>query len=391
MGGRRLSWAATAASGLCGAALLAAGCALRDPHLATAADLEPLIRERGLVPAEIVVPFEIDEPMGRWARAAVPAVGTPQEKLQGLLRALISSRGLGLTYEADLTVSARDAFASRRANCVTFTNLFVGLARELGLPVYFVLIEDVQKFTKEGDLVVVSDHMTAGYGEPHQRLILDFTPNQTAEYRSIRELSDVTAVAMFYSNRGAALLRAGESAPAVSWLRTAVALDPELAGGWTNLGVALRRGGNPAAAEDAYRRALEADPASIPAYQNLAALLRLRGHEREAMDLLALTNRRDNRNPFNFLDLGDLSLRHGRLEEAERFYRKALRLGGDGPEPYAAMGVLRLAAGDAQQARRWLRRAEGRDPANQRVQQLKRMLQGDEKPPVQVSQRRPGD
>jgi len=389
----RRRWLTSARLGAAGliAALLAAGCAARDPHLATAADLEPLIRGQGLEPADIVVPFAIDEPMAQWARSAVPQVGSAHEKLQGLLRALISSRGLGLTYEADLTVSASEAFARRRANCVSFTNLFVGLSRALGLPVYFVLVEDVQKFTKEGDLVVVSDHMTAGYGEAHQRLILDFTPEQTAEYRSIRELSDLTAIAMFYSNRGAALLRTGDSTPSIPWLRTAIALDPELAGGWTNLGVALRRTGDLTEAEAAYRRALEADPATIPAYQNLAALLRLRGKEREAMDLLALTNRRDNRNPFNFLDLGDVSLRHGRLEEAERYYRKALRLGSDGPEPYAALGVLRLAAGDSDQARRWLRRAEGRDPQNPRVQQLKRMLRGDKKPPFQITQRRSAD
>ena len=308
------------------------------------------------------------------------------------MRALISSRGLGLTYEADHTVGAREAFTTRRANCVTFTNLFVGLARELGLPVYFVLIDDVQKFTREGDLVVVSDHMTAGYGEPHQRLILDFTPGQSADYRGIHELSDLTAIAMFYSNRGAALLRAGESGPAVPWLRTAVTLDPELAGGWTNLGVALRRTGDLAAAEAAYRRALEADPATIPAYQNLAALLRLRGQEREALDLLALTNRRDNRNPVQ------LPRPRGR-EPAPRPASRRPSATTARPCGSVAMAPSRTPrwaccsspSGDPHQARRWLRRAEGRDPHNPRVQQLKRMLDGDEKPPIQITQRRAAD
>jgi len=128
-------------------------------------------------------------------------------------------------------------------------------------------------------------------------------------------------------------------------------------------------------AEVAYRRALETDATALSAYQNLAALLRLRGQEQEANDLLALTARRDNRNPFTFLDLGDLSLRYGRFEEAEGYYRRALRLDHEGPEPYAAIGILRINTGKTKDAVNWLRKAQDRDPKNDRVLRLERLIE----------------
>lgn len=359
-------------------ALGLSGCATTSLNAQLGDKLRDEIRARGLDPEEVIVPFHLTPEMETWLKANVQHAGSPQERLKGLLRSIVSSSGgLGVVYQADLTITAEDVFRTRKANCLAFTNLFVGLARELGVEVYFLLVEDLQSFAREGDLVVISDHMTAAFGKPPDRLILDFTPGEVREYRETRELSDLVAVAMYYTNRGAGFLRSGDERTALGWLETAVKLAPELAGAWTNLGVARRRTGDLGGAEIAYRRALETDPSALSAYQNLAALLRLRGQEQEANELLALTARRDNRNPYTFLDLGDLSLRYGRLEEAEGFYRRALRLDRDSPEPYAAIGLLRLSSGDAKDARSWLRKARGKDPKNGRVLRLERQLERD--------------
>lgn len=354
------------------------GCATTKVSAHLEHRLRDQIRERGLDPQQIIVPFDLSPEMEQWLATNVQLAGSPEERLKGLLRAIVSQQGgLGVSYQSDLTITAEEVFRTRKANCLAFTNLFVGLARELGVEVNFLLVEDLQSFVREGDLVVVSDHMTAAYGKPPDRLVLDFTPGEVREYRETRELSDLLAVAMYYTNRGAGFLRSGDERAALQWLETAVKLSPDLAGAWTNLGVARRRTGDLGGAEVAYRRALEADAGALSAYQNLAALLRLRGQEQEANELLTLTARRDNRNPYTFLDLGDLSLRYGRLAEAEGYYRRALRLDRESPEPYAAMGILRLNAGNTKDARDWLRKAQGRDPKNGRVLRLERLLESD--------------
>jgi Flp pilus assembly protein TadD len=351
---------------------LAAGCASSG---GLGRDLPAALRARGLDPAKIEVPFAVDDEMKAWAHSKVNARGAPVEKLSQLLKGLLAKEGMNLEYQGDYSVTAREVFRTGRANCLSFTNIFVGLAREIDVPAYFVEVKDLQGFSKEGDLIIVSGHVTAGYGEGREQTLLDFTLGQAKEYRQIRVISDLTAIALYYSNHGARLLRDGENAKALEWMKTAVKLDPELPGSWVNYGVALRRVGDRAGAEASYRKALEIDPETLSAYQNLAALLRLDGKESEALDLLAMVDRRDNRNPWSFLDLGDLNLRHGRLSEAERFYQKALRLSSKDPEAYAALGLLSLEQGDTAAARRWLRKAERQErPQGARTVALQQRL-----------------
>src|SRR5262249_45728338 len=179
----------------------------------------------------------------------------PEERLKTLLQVLLDTRKLNLTYEGHFTGTAAEAFASHHANCLAFTNLFVGMARELGVAVFYLDVDDIQKFERDGDLVVVSGHVSAGFGTGRDLRILDFSAAPAATYRSIRPISDDTAIALYYSNRGGELLRAGQQTAALGWLRTAVALDPDLARAWINYGVALRRTGDLPGAQAASRPA----------------------------------------------------------------------------------------------------------------------------------------
>jgi Flp pilus assembly protein TadD len=349
--------------------VLLAGCAAAGPT--TVAGVAHELRQRGVDPASVVVPFEVTEEMRTWVHAQVPDGGAPEQRLERLLTAIVDPAGLGLTYEGGQTSTAREAFATRKANCLGFTSLFVGLARELGIPAFYLGVDDVERFEREGDLLVISGHVSAGFGLGGGKVkILEFTNAPKADYRHVRQLGDLTAIALYHCNHGAELLRAGSLAESLPWLRKAVEIDPELGDGWIDLGVGLRRAGDLAGAEAAYRKALEVSPQGAAAYQNLAVLLRLRGHSREADDLLALSTRASGQTPFSYLALGDLSLSHGRVDEARRFYRRAMWLNRDDPEPYAALGLAALAGGDRREAAKWLRKASARDKKNERVRRL---------------------
>jgi len=377
--------------------LLAAGCLLcagacRSTSLNVAEDLELQqgLRARGVDPASVTVPWRLSAEMRQWVHHAVPDNLGNEERLQRLLSALLGSDGLALEYKAGTTGTAQEVFASHQANCLAFTSIFVGMAREVGVQVFYLEVGDFEKFEREGNLVVESDHVTAGYGSGSQLRILEFTPIAKPNYRQLHRISDKTAIALYYSNRGAELLRGGGDAAALVWLQKAVVLDPELARAWINYGVAMRRTGDAAGAEAAYRKALEHDPAAVAAYQNLAALLFVAGRSREASELMALSGKLDSRNPFNYLALGDVSLGQGRIEEARGFYRKAQRLEGAAADADAALGQLALAAGDRREARRWLHKAVSRDSANDRVQRLAAQL-GEKLPrSAPVSHQQPG-
>jgi Flp pilus assembly protein TadD len=366
----RIGARAFGATTLAALSALSYGCGSSGVGVRLEDDLRTEIRQRIPDDGAVRIPFRLTPQMREWVRTEVPRTKNDEMQLYWLLQEVLSRKDPEIRYVPGYTGTAEEVFASGEANCLAFTQLFIGMARELDLPVYFLRVSDLQSFEREGDLIVASVHITAAFGPAVSRRIIDFAERPVNTYRWVEPISDLTAVALYYSNRGAEELREGNNGAGRELLLTATRLDPELAEAWVNLGVAERRLGNLAGAEAAYRRALEVDSSTVTAYQNLAGLLRHRGRAAEAEELLALTDRSGNRNPFSYLALGDLALRQGRVDEAQRFFRRAVRLDPTMAESHAALGDCALRAGHRREAEKFLRKAEKLDPANRRVELL---------------------
>lgn len=340
-------------------------------------NLSDFLASRGLSSDRVILPFSLTAEMRDWVHQRVPDHWPAEKKLQALADALLDPEQLSLEYSRAHTGSAEEVFRDRRANCLAFTNLFVGMARELGVPVYFLSVR-TEIYRKHGDLVVLSDHIAVGHGQGRDVQMYDFSERENRrELRRVRWVPDYTAIAMFYSNRGAEMLQTARLAEAAGHLRTAVTIDSELASAWSNLGVVLRRLEDHAGAERAYRRAIEVDPRIYTSYHNLSGLLRLLDRQEEARAIDQLLAKAPNRNPYTYLALGDLSLRNQRLAEARRFYRRAMRLSQDDAEPYAALGQVAAISGDLKTARRMLRKAKKLDFSNRRTVNLDTMMRSD--------------
>ena len=357
-----------------GACFLSAGCStLSIDEPLDARSLARVLEERGVDPARVVVPYELTAEMEAWAEETVAGRSIAEERLMALSHRLLDPEELPIRYAWGYTGTAAEVFEQRRANCLAFTNLFVGMARHVGLPVYFLAVDNVESFRKEGDLVIVSDHVAVGFGEIGNRKILDFSEERDSDLRFVRRISDLTAIAMFHSNRGAEALQRGEVDDARRWLRVSVEVDGRLANGWVNLGVAERRLGDHERAEQAYQQALVLDPSVESASQNLASLLRYQGREEEAQAYEEILADAQTRNPFTYLSLGDLSFEKGRFDEAKRFYRRAAGLS-QKAEAYAALGQVAAAKGDLRQARRMLRKARKVGLPTPRIEALALLL-----------------
>jgi Flp pilus assembly protein TadD len=356
--------------------LALAGCV--TPRGYDRADLARRIRDRGLDPERIVIPFDVTPEMREWALKAAPE-GLPLEvRLDRLFNAVLLD--LKPNYVGGRTTTAPVVFAERKANCLGFTSLLVGLARSVGIPTFYLAIDDIERFARDGDLVVISNHVSAAFDTGAQTRVLDFTVAPVVSYRDARALDDLAAIGLYYSNLGAEKLRTGDLPAAIELLKTSVTLAPDISGARVNLGVALRRQGDQAGAEAQYRAALEVDPQASSAYQNLAALLRQRGDAAEAEELLRISQQQGSRNPYSFLSLGDLALSRRRFDEARRFYRRALGLYRENAEPYAAMGQWAVAKGNLAEARKWLKKARAIEPENDRVQRLDKRLSAQTNP-----------
>lgn len=345
------------------------------------ADLADEIQAVGLDPEEILQPMRLDAEMRTWVAQKVPRSAPEVVRLKILLESLQHSGEIDFEYQAGFTGTAREVFHSGRFNCLSFSILFVSLARELGLPAFFLMLDDVERYEKEGDLIVASQHITAGYGFVRDRTILEFDVGPEINYQLAEQISDIDALALFFSNRGAEMLRDGSPSEALKMQRIATLLGPDMAPTWTNLGVTQRRLNDLEGAQESYVRALEADRHNLAAYENMIALLRLQGETHLADEMLPLLARRRNRNPYTYLTLGDLSLRDGRPLDAEKFFRRAFRLARFEAETHAAMGLSALARGEKKQAQEWLDKALKIDAGNLRTHRLQQQLSSRETPP----------
>lgn len=342
----------------------------------TRAELVGQIQARGVDPDRLVFPAQLTDEMKRWVLQSVPEFGADEERLNFLMTGLLSDRRLGITYEGGFTGTAPEVFEERKANCLSFSQLFVAMAREAGIPAYYLRVGDIDGYEKQGDLIIVSGHITAGYGEPTNRKVLEFNldPVLDYDYRRAEPISDLTAIALYYTNRAAELIQAKELEAAVDAADTALELDPTLAIAWVNRGVGLRRMGRWEEAEMSYARALEHRPNFEPALQDLETVLRLQGRFDEAEQVVARIEKLGTRNPFHLLRLGDDSMSRGRADDARIYYRRALRLMRESPEPYAALGLADLMRGDREGAEKWLLRAKAVSMESQRVRALERRV-----------------
>ncbi|MGH9380596.1 MAG: tetratricopeptide repeat protein [Thermoanaerobaculia bacterium] len=331
---------------------------------------------RGLGPDEVVVPFDLTPEILAWLDDHTVPGMSQDGQVKVYLRELQSPKGKGLTYDRGYTGTAQEVFSSERFNCLGFSNLFIGLARHLGLDAYYLRINRIERYGQEAGFVVASSHITAAYGPLSNRVVLEFGFEGDDAYQTGKRISDLQAIALFYTNRGTEMLRQSDLAGAELLLRTALDIHPQSPDAWLNLGVVLRRKGDVEEAEGAYHRALDHDPQLVSAYYNLSVLYRIRGDRDRARKTLEAVDRRSNRNPYTYLSLGDLSMVHGDHEDAERYYRRALKLKRDDQEIQAALGLWAVEAGDLREARRRLQKAEELEGESPRVQRLMERLQG---------------
>lgn len=239
-------------------------------------DLVHALKARSLDPQEIVFPDRLTEEMRAWARAFVSDKLPPAERAVRLHQALTGPWGRALRYRAGHTGTAEEVFASGHFNCLSFAHLFVALARELGIDAHYVRIDRHMPRERHHTFRVASEHVGAAVVHRRERMVFDST-GAISLHRVVERLTDLQALAMFYSNRGAEDLLAGEERQAMIWFQKASVMDAERATIWVNLGVALRRTGDLEGAERAYRRALEVDRRNVAASDNLKHLLKLRG------------------------------------------------------------------------------------------------------------------
>lgn len=358
-------------------AVVAAGCASSSPKLMYLSQdrWEQEVRKRGVDPARVPNPLAVSEPMRLAARELSGDVGNDIQKLRRLQSSLFDESEFPFHYSGRETLTAAEAFFRREGNCLSFTNLFVAMARSLELPVTTAMVKRSRASEREGDLIVVNNHVVATVDWNTKAEFFDFDQRRHEPPTQFRPLDDLWITALFLNNKGADELRAGHPDIATRYFEDAVKLAPEFAAAWGNVGVAKRRLGDIDGALQAYQKALAIEADNPTILNNLSSLYRALGRFEEADHALIAANL-TLASPHVLIVRGDLELTQGRPGEAEKLYRRARRLGPELADPYLALARLELGRKDRERAIKYLREALEVEPTNRDAKDLLARLTG---------------
>jgi len=322
--------------------------------------------------ARTEVPFEVTPELKAALEQRMRQAPSERSKINEVLRFIFED--LDLSYSLTPTRNAVDTFRTQKGNCLSFVNLFVGVAREQGLNPFYVEVTDYQKWNHREGMVVSQGHIVGGMYLEGELKTYDFLPYRPKAYRAFKPIDDLTAAAHFYNNLGAEALMAGDLETARKHLEVAAAIAPRFEKAINNLGVCLARGGDSAGALGMYQKGLAIDPENPMILTNLTRLYQQTGRSQEANDLLTRLEASNESNPFFFIYQGEMALSRGEHEKAIAYMVRALRQDSELPEIHVGFVKVYVALGDLEKARHHLERALKLDATNQDALAYARLL-----------------
>jgi len=331
--------------------LAVSGCSRVDPYpdwvkFPNDPELEPVLSGQALLgrrvePKELPEQdlFALSPDMQLLAEELAQIHGNRVSRSQALHRSLLNPPmrgGMGISYSAYRTQAAADAFAERQVNCLSFTLMYVAMAREMGLEAQVNQVDIPPQWDlREGGSLTYFRHVNA---KVHFRnadgVVVDLEMDRYSPRFPQRTISDREMEAQFYNNRGMEELTAGQTKEAFINLRKALSLTPDAAYLWSNLGNLYRRQGLYEEAELAYLQGLELEPANLTVISNLHNFYSLTQDHTKARYFGERAREHRDNNPYYVYARAYQALQQKDLEQARTLIERAIAMDDEEPRFY---------------------------------------------------------
>lgn len=234
--------------------------------------------------------------------------------------------GLQIQYDPAATFTAQQVFERRQANCLSFSALFIAMAREVGISAYFQEVEVPVTWDQlSADTLVQYRHINVEVQFPKKKWVVDFRVDRFREIYPNRRLADSEALGHYHSNLGMKALIENDLASAFWRIKLAIESDPHSSSLWANMGIIHRRLGNLDLAEASYLRALELDGDNHSAMRNLAVVYDEQHKTDRAGRLRKLSDNTRLKNPYFRYALAQNAYRNDEYDYALELLTYALR------------------------------------------------------------------
>lgn len=281
----------------------------------------------------------------------------PGKRAYSLVYQIFNGNALDLEYENSKTKTAVETFHARSGNCLSFTFMFVSMARYMGIDARFQEVFTLPTWNRKGELVMLNRHMNARVFVPGFAFDVDFNPFENRKKFSKRVISDKRAFSQYYNNIGAEYFVKGRLETAIQYFRKSLSTDAEVSFVWSNLGVAYKKYNMPAEAERSYLHALSLNKREYTAMANIAKLYLETGRQKDAEPYLRKVENFRNKNPYYHFDLGEKAYFSNHFEVAVRHYKRAIRRKDKDHEFYFSLARAYFKLGENQKATQALKKA----------------------------------
>ncbi len=292
--------------------------------------------------------LRVSDEMRSFAGQATAGMADIADKTRALAAALGAGDGRGIRYDADATLSAEQAFLQRRANCLSYTMLFVALAREVGIPAQFNEV-DIPPAWDLGDdrTLLLYRHVNARIDLKLQAyLVVDVGGEDYRPHYAQRILGDAAALGQFYNNRAVDLRLQNRQAEALRYQLRALEQAPDAAFLWANLSSLYLRHGQLRAASIAITRALDLEPGSVSSYNTAADIHAQLGNSQLAAYFRKRAHEYLDQNPYYHFQLALNALKRKDEHLAYEETRRAIQLDAKDPRFFFLAAALLQGFGD---------------------------------------------
>jgi len=305
----------------------------------------------------------VSDSMSAFVDTVVAESRMPNIKFRRLLKGLADYGYFGHTYVADITRTASDTFERKSGNCLSYTNMFIALAREAGLDARYQIVDVPPSWDADAGYLIRYTHVNVLmkgieidplYGRDTSVDFNDVLPEPDYPRRTI---SDRDATALFYANQSVNMLRNGELREAFVYLKKSIELDPDNPNLWINLGAFYAKQERFQQALDAYLVALHEDPGSRGAVSGLARAHYLMGNFEEAAQYEAQARRYRDSNPYYHYAVAQAEYEQDHYDQALEAINTAIGLKYRNGRFHFLKGLTEYKLGDYEHAQDSFRRA----------------------------------
>ena len=301
-----------------------------------------------IVRAPSIQPLFADTQMRAFVVSDISDIKSKRSRVLALVNKLSDNGYYSDYYDAGLTLSARQTFARKRGNCLSYTHMFISLAREAGLDARYELVNAPPEYSVSDGILEHQVHIRTRVMLPrrfesirtmpddfdHPTVVTLATPNDRRRFMTVdfnernlkgfsgRVVPDAFARSLHFANNAVDYWKTGDEAKAFSHIKQAIELAPRYPDHWVNLATFYSRRGMSDKALLINQYVLSLDPRHVIA---LAGVLQ-HSHSEEASHAKTRLERLRYNNAFYQFALAQRAVANNDLLGALRFVDRSLTL-----------------------------------------------------------------